>query len=388
MRIMWLHSHLSYWSGGTKFVFNVIRELSKTHNIDLFVQKSSKDIVKKFNEISVKVITLSKSSTGDIRFWLNFDRQLLREKKILEYHSKNYDVVISSFFPMNIVANSIRLPHLQYCFEPFAFFWDNFMIEKLPTFRKFVLKYLKRKYGKKDIEATRISARILTVNSETKKWIFKIYGKKSIPTLLGADTRFFKKTIDEKLVEKYQNKKIIIHSTDWTPLKRTNWLIDQFIDINSQINESYLLITEVITEGKERELAIKKIKENNLNVELCGFISHEMIPKYYSMADVAAYSGIGQGASAASLFVLECMSCETPVVRTNDTNEEVEHEKTGFLFDKNDSENFQKYIIKLLTNPTLKEKLGKNARQFIQENYSWKRVAEIFERNCLEIQNS
>ena len=34
------------------------------------------------------------------------------------------------------------------------------------------------------------------------------------------------------------------------------------------------------------------------------------------------------------LFVLECMACQTPVIRTNDSDEEIEHEKTGFLFEK------------------------------------------------------
>ena len=149
--------------------------------------------------------------------------------------------------------------------------------------------------------------------------------------------------------------------------------------------DSLLLITEVFTTGKERDLAIKKINEHNLNVILCGFVPQEMLPKFYSIADIAIYAGIGQGASAASLFVLECMACETPVIRTNDTNEEVEHEKTGYLFEAEDTVNFQKYVLDLLSDESLREKFGKSARQFIEENYSWKKVSEIFEQNCLKL---
>jgi len=385
LQIIWLHSHLSNWGGGTKFVYNVTKELSKNHSVSIFVQKSSKEIIYEFEKIPIPVTTLSKSSTGSFSFWLNFEKQIKKEISILKDNNDKFDIVISSMFPMNIVGNSICLPHIQYCFEPFAFFWDKFMIKNLPFYKRSFLTFLIKKFRKKDLESTKKSEIILTVNSGTKQWIKEIYKKDSIPTLLGVDTTYFNKILDKDLQKKYANKKIIIHSTDWTPLKRTNWIIDQFVDIQKKLNDSILLITEVITTGKERDLALKKIKEHNLNVILCGFVSQEMLPKYYSLADVAVYAGIGQGASSASLFVLECMSCETSVIRTNDTNEEVQHNKTGYLFEASDTVNFQKYLLELLTDASLREKFGKNGRQFIEENYSWKKVSDIFEKNCFRL---
>jgi len=385
LQILWLHSHLSNWGGGTKFVYNVTKELSKNHNVSIFVQKSSNEIIKEFEKIPIPVKTLSNSSTGDFSFWINFEKQIKKEIMVLKDKANEFDIVISSMFPMNVIGNSIMIPHIQYCFEPFAFFWDEFMIKNLPFHKRSLLKFLIKKFRKRDFESTKKSKIILTVNSGTKQWIKEIYEKDSIPTLLGVDTTFFKKIIDKDLQKKYNNKKIIIHSTDWTPLKRTNWLIDQFVETQKQLKDSLLLITEVFTTGKERDIAIKKIKEHNLNVILCGFVPQEMLPKFYSIADIAVYAGIGQGASAASLFVLECMACETPVIRTNDTNEEVEHEKTGYLFEAEDTVNFQKYVLDLLSDESLREKFGKSARQFIEENYSWKKVSEIFEQNCLKL---
>ena len=103
------------------------------------------------------------------------------------------------------------------------------------------------------------------------------------------------------------------------------------------------------------------------NIELCGFIDSELLPSYYSTADLAAYVGIGEGASAASLFVLECLACETPVIRTDHTDEEVIHGETGYLFAQDDEEGFQKCIIDLCKNKKLRNEMGKYGRTFIKK---------------------
>jgi glycosyltransferase involved in cell wall biosynthesis len=79
------------------------------------------------------------------------------------------------------------------------------------------------------------------------------------------------------------------------------------------------------------------------------------------------------------------MACETTVIRTNYTDEEVQHEKTGFLFDKYDGERFQIYVLELLRSEKLRERFGKASRNFIEDRYSWDRVTEIFERECFEL---
>jgi glycosyltransferase involved in cell wall biosynthesis len=388
LRIMWLHSHLSYWGGGTKYIFEVMKELSKKHEISLFVQKSSNKISEKFSEIPINVTTLDNLSTGDISFWFNFDKIIKKETRELKENKGKFDIIVSSMFPMNVIANKIGLPHIQYCFEPFAFFWDSNMIDNLPIFKKIPLKYFKGKYVNEDLKATEKSTRILTVNNETVDWIKKIYSRESIPTLLGVDTEKYQKKNNEELQKKYKNKIIIIHSTDWTPLKRTNWLIDQFIKIASSEKNMVLLITEVITSGKERDIAFKKIQSMKAkNIELCGFIDNDLLSSYYSMADFAIYSGIGEGASAASLFVLECLACETPVIRTNYTDEEVIHGKTGYLFSQDNEKEFQKYVINLCKNKQLCNEMGKNGREFIKKRYSWSNVSKIFDQNFKELLN-
>src|SRR5882724_3707441 len=143
LKIMWLHSHITLPVGATYYILEVMRQLIKNNSVSLYVQKSTPEFEQLFQNTGINVITLSKHSTGDILFWFNFSRQLKKEITVLKSEAKNYDLVISSIFPMNIIANSLSLPHLQFCFQPFAFFWDPLMIKKLPVSKRIFLYLLR-----------------------------------------------------------------------------------------------------------------------------------------------------------------------------------------------------------------------------------------------------
>jgi len=386
LRILWLHPALYLSGGGTRYVSEAIQELSKHHHVVLYVQKAIPKYIEEYKNVGIHVNILSKYSTGDFFFWFNFQNQIKNEIKFLKTIEQDFDLVISSMFPMNVLANSLNLPHLQSCFQPYAFFWDPNMISKLPFFKKTIVKFLKFLYGKYDLNATKKSDKISTVIGDIQFWIEKVYGCKSFVNSVGVNTNFFKPTSNTELKEKYTNKKIILHSTDWTPLKRTSWLVDQFLSLQSEIDNSILLIMEANLQGTERDKVIKKIKEKNItNVELCGFIPEDKLPAYYSLADVTVYCGIGEGAGSASYIVLESMACETPVLRTNLTHDEVEHKKTGFLFEPNNTNEFKIYLQKLLDNPNLALEFGKAGRNFIIKYRSWKNFVLTWEKHFVEL---
>jgi len=386
LRILWLHPALYLSGGGTRYVSEAIQELSKHHHVVLYVQKAIPKYIEEYKNVGIHVNILSKYSTGDFFFWFNFQNQIKNEIKFLKTIEQDFDLVISSMFPMNVLANSLNLPHLQSCFQPYAFFWDPNMISKLPFFKKTIVKFLKFLYGKYDLNATKKSDKISTVIGDIQFWIEKVYGCKSFVNSVGVNTNFFKPTSNTELKEKYTNKKIILHSTDWTPLKRTSWLVDQFLSLQSEIDNSILLIMEANLQGTERDKVIKKIKEKNItNVELCGFIPEDKLPAYYSLADVTVYCGIGEGAGSAGYIVLESMACETPVLRTNLTLDEVEHNKTGFLFKPNDTSTFKIFLKKLLDNPNLALEFGKSGRNFIIKNRSWKKFVLVWEKHFIDI---
>lgn len=382
LNIMFLGSHMTNSSGGTKFIFNLVNELSRRHNVVVYLQKPPTVFNNEFKSSGIKVISMSNCSTGDVKFWLTFSSQINKQKSFLKKEAKIFDVVISIIFPMNILGNSIDLPHVQHCFQPFGYFWDSLLIKKLPVSQRIFLSVMKKLYGKLDVEYTQLSDIISTPTKEVSDYVKEFYGKTSIPVSAGVDS-IFKSTIDHELAQKYKNNKILIHSTDWTFTKNTNWLIDQFQEISKKIQNIKLLITEVKSTGSERDLAIKKIKKYNLDIELCGFVPEKLLPSYYSIADIGVYSGVAFKNSAASLWVLECMACGTPVVRTNNTNSEVTHGESGFLFDIEKPLDFQNYVIKLFNDNKLRDEFGQNAIKFISNHRSWTKIANLFEENCI-----
>lgn len=379
LKIMWLHSHLSIPSGGTKYVLEVIRELSKNHHVDLYVQKATPQFEQSFKKAGINITTMSKYSTSDVLFWLNFSRHIKNQINFLQNQAKNYDVVISSMFPMNIIANSLNLPHLQSCFQPFAFFWDPLMIEKLPILKRLFLYFLRSKFGKLDIDSTNQSRKLLTINNGSKNSILQIYHKDSIPTFMGVDAH----EVNLEIEKKYVGKKIILHSTDWTPLKKTSWLIQQFRLIQKKYPDVVLLITEPKIDPILKKTELKKIKKDAIeNIEFLGTVPSDVLHQYYALADMVVYPGFGSGITT-SLFVLECMAYETPAIVSNDASEDVENGKTGLIFNTDDE--FQKCILTLLSNDDMRMTLGKQARTYVLQKHSWPNVAKIFETQCLEI---
>src|SRR3989337_625543 len=126
--VIWLHSHFLYWMGGTKFIYQVISEIKKSRKIGkiiIGVERSSK-LIKK-NNLKLKDT-----------------------------------IVISSMFPMNVVAEFSGIKHIQNCYEPFAFFYDEEFISQFSWLRKIFLKILALIYIPLDTWATKRAEVLLT----------------------------------------------------------------------------------------------------------------------------------------------------------------------------------------------------------------------------------
>jgi glycosyltransferase involved in cell wall biosynthesis len=378
LKILWLHSHLTLPGGGTYYILEVMRELSKNNSIKLYVQKSTREFEQLFKSAGIDVSTLSKYSTGDILFWLNFSRQIKKEISVLKREVKNSDLVISSMFPMNIIANSLPLPHLQLCLQPFAFFWDPLMIKKLSISKRIFLYFLRSKFGRLDIDSTKQSQAILTINEGSKQSILEVYNRDAVPTFMGVNVD---KVNTEELARKYVGKKIILHTTDWTPLKKTPWLIEQFLLIQKKYPDVLLLITEIDTRLKSAELnkiRIHKIK----NVEFLGTLPTDLLHQYFALADIVVYAGFGT-AITTSLFVLECMAYGTPPIVSQGASEDVEHGKTGLVF--NTDIEFRECLLLLLSNEALRLDFAKNASKYVMQKHSWANVAKVFQAEILKL---
>lgn len=105
-----------------------------------------------------------------------------------------------------------------------------------------------------------------------------------------------------------------------------------------------------------------------------GRISDELLPAYYTAADVCVvpshYEPFG-------LVAIEAMACGTPVVASDVGGLQftVVSEETGLLAPPKDEVAFAEAIARILSNPDWRNQLSQGARKRVEEKFSWDGVA-------------
>ena len=111
-------------------------------------------------------------------------------------------------------------------------------------------------------------------------------------------------------------------------------------------------------------------------VAFLGFIPRpELVDLYYN-ADVFAFASIWN--EGFGIPPVEAMAAGVPVVVTcsGAMPEIVRNQQTGFVVRKNDPHALAVSILKLLRDDDLREKMGRTARSWVHQNFTWDRVAE------------
>lgn len=87
-------------------------------------------------------------------------------------------------------------------------------------------------------------------------------------------------------------------------------------------------------------------------------------------------------AEGTPVAILEAQACGLPIVSTKHAGicEAVIHAETGFLVNEGDVQEMAKYIVTLLTNTSLADKMGQNARLHMTDHYSMdKSISNLYE---------
>jgi glycosyltransferase involved in cell wall biosynthesis len=390
MKILWIHSHFFHWMGGTIFVFEIVKKLSNYCYVEVLVQNGDPSVLKKFIDEGIVVNNLNSLSTNSFLFWLTFNKNCTIDaekiQKIIDLN--NFDTVIASMFPANYIATKLRnINFYQYCYEPYAAFWDDVHIKNLGFLKRYVSRILRFKFGKFDVSAVNSAKRVFTLSPETKDAITKVYNIEAVVTYLGVDTDFYKYTKDLKIFDLYKNNSVLIHNTDFSPPKGTTFLLDCMPEIIKKVPNVMLLITCSKNDYKKIKKLKDKLKVKGIasHVTILGFVQYELLPCYYSVANLVVYPGTsnGAGASAVSLFVLEAMACGTPCLRSNDSKTEVLDDINGELFNPLDPNEFIIKCSSLLIDKDRLNRYSYKCREYIEKKYSWDSASESVFNNIL-----
>ncbi len=145
-------------------------------------------------------------------------------------------------------------------------------------------------------------------------------------------------------------------------IKNLHNLIKAFSDIGSDAELVF------VGYGKEKEGLEKYAKKMGINLIFRGVVPRERIPIELNQSDVFILPSFSEGQPK---VLLEAMSCGLPCIASDipSLREIIKDGFNGFLC-KTDSESIKSCIKDVLNNSSVAKRVGKNAREFIKNNFS------------------
>ena len=194
---------------------------------------------------------------------------------------------------------------------------------------------------------------------------------------LGADSDLFE--FDERQRQKmrgqYQLKKddvLVLYTGKLTASKGVGTLMKAFNQLNSATGVYLLLLGN----GSEtcRTNLMRAVDESKRNrVIFSDFVPNDQLPQYYSGSDLCAWG------DTISVSMIEAMSCSRPIVGCNIPafSERIEYEN-GLSYEKGDDQDLSRKLQRLIDDPALRYKMGQRGREFVEDQFSWRRISERF----------
>lgn len=290
--------------------------------------------------------------------------KLARKMDILQFNS--YIAAISGW----IVGKFSRRPYLLNVFE---FFRDLWQVLSRNSFEKVLYPIIEIYIAKAPYPL------ILTISNYSKKILTDMGIEARLVKVVypGVDHELFRPRYEPKLRERpdLHGRKVV----GWCGRISSNYsknlkcLLEAFRIVRKEIPSSVLVFDG--TGFEQLAPAIKKLGlKVGEDVVYVGCSPRNQLPHFYSSCDVLALSSLSEGFG---LVAVEAQACGVPVVcfRKGALPEVVRHKKTGLLVQDTSPEALAEGVVKILREKGLREKLGRNAVEWIKR-FNWERSVE------------
>jgi glycosyltransferase involved in cell wall biosynthesis len=248
-----------------------------------------------------------------------------------------------------------------------------------PTLRTKLSRTFMRKLSKIEEYSAKNADLIVTVSKYSLSKIVELYGVDAAKIRVvpnGVDVRRFKPAQSSKnLRVKFgvDDNPCVLFVGNLIPRKGVHFLIEAARYV---FKENKKVVFLVVGDGPLKNYLVSYSKRQGVhkNFVFLGNVPERVLPAIYNCADIFTLPSIQEGQG---ITLLEAQASAKPVVafHSGGINEFVLNKKTGFLV-KPDSRELANAIINLLSNESLRKKMGCYARKFICENFSWDICAE------------
>jgi glycosyltransferase involved in cell wall biosynthesis len=313
-----------------------------------------------------KIIRLKVSFEFSSRVWLMNFKRTIRDIKP--------DIVIchgmASF-------NSLRIASLKNKLK-FRLIYDDHMLYSEEN-RSLTGRIFYKLFDFKKISDN--ADKLVGVSAECKDFIEKKYGFnrdliRMIP--LGADSDVFKfsKLSRTEIRNKYgiKEKTILITYTGKLTFKKGPHNIILAVDlIKEKLTKDIVLlfVGNIETDYKSFFEDHKNKIKNFFQVINIPAVQNSELPDIYSASDIACWPRQG------SMSMIEAISCSVPIICCDFLTERYKN-NNGIPIKEDNIESLSDAIQKLVNNDNLRSAMGKNGRELIEKEMSWKIIAGKF----------
>lgn len=188
---------------------------------------------------------------------------------------------------------------------------------------------------------------------------------------------------DKSIIEKYEllDKNVILFVGGLDKahyFKGVNVLIQAIKQLASR-NDFIVLIVGDGDLRSSYESLVETLGLGN-KIRFTGYVSDNMLPKFYSVADVFVLPSIDKS-EAFGIVSLEAMASSVPVIAADlpGVRSVVDKMKTGLLVKPGDVDNLANMITFVLKNPKLAKRMGKAGREKVIQQYTWEKVGYMLD---------
>jgi glycosyltransferase involved in cell wall biosynthesis len=121
-------------------------------------------------------------------------------------------------------------------------------------------------------------------------------------------------------------------------------------------------------------------------VRLLGYVDDELLPEYYAASDLFVLPTLSL--EGFGMVTLEALACGTPVLGSDAgaTPEILRDLDPGLILEETEPESLGRAILRQ-REAARNTKLQAKCRSYVEENYSWEKVTDRFEKTMTEMVN-
>lgn len=379
---------VSYWScpltrlgvlkagGMNVYILNLAHHLGKLgHKIDIYTRshKDRDEYLIKMHK-NIRIIHLSAS---------DLDSYTERILQYMKDNSHSYDLIHSHYYYSGMIGcklkKEISIP-LVMTFHTMGIMKKLYLgvdDRKRINYEREITKCVNGIIASTDLEETDLNK------------YYHVQKNKIFVVSPGVNHHIFKKydqSYSRKKLSLEQGKRIILFIGRIDPVKRINLLIEAVAKLAkahpSFENKFYVLLIggDIASRGFWQDKEVKKIKyliaKRNLEccVKFIGSQPHNMLPFYYSAADVVVMPSVYE---SFGFVVLEALACGSTVLasRVGGMTYLIRDKLNGRYFESDDYDSLSNILWELLNDRKQRTFLGKNAVESAK-TYCWEKQTD------------